>query len=125
MTEQTYRALLIKDGAITPIDLRTHGSGAMHTHELIGDTFCQCFAVRTGHNRRVVGYCDDNFLQKDLPLNVILTSDLYDWVPPGYAIDGPIVITANDGPDTVDMTEDERERFYTVGPLLRYRPNGK
>jgi len=113
---------LIKNGVITPIDLRRAGHGSEHIRELIGDTTCQCFAVRAdryGH-RMLVGHCDDNFIQKELALNVVLTADLYNHPPPGYPICGPIVVTAVVAPNTASMTLDEMARFVTVGPLLHY-----
>lgn len=120
----TYRALLIKDGTIEPVDLRKAGDGASHVHELIGDTFCQCFAVPIDGRRVLVAYCDDTFLRKDLPLNVILSENVYQWERPGYPIHGPIVVTAVVAPDTVSMTDAERSRFFiedhAAGPLLRY-----
>jgi|GEM_PF-3070233 len=125
----TYRALLINDGVITPIDLRNAASGATHMHELIGDYFCQCFAIPIGGGRMIVGHCDDNFLRKNLPLNVILTRDIYDHDPNmlGYPIHGPIVVTAVIPPDTADMTDEECSRFFTEdheeGRLLRLRPD--
>jgi len=108
----TYRALLIKDGVISPVDLRKAGYGAQHTRELIGDTFCSAFVVWQDHDRKLVGYCDDNGLLKNLPVNVLLSGDLYQ--EPGYPIVGPIVVTAHEGPDTTDMTDNERSGFYTV-----------
>jgi|SRR5262245_2824138 len=124
-----YKGLLIKEGKIEPIDIDTSRDGATDIHSLVGDTFTSCFFVPvrepTSFGRMLVGYCDDNFLQKDLPLNVILTRDLYNWESPGYAIHGPIVITAMQAPDTKSMTDSERSRFYIIdhpqGPLLRYR----
>jgi len=129
----TWRALLIRDGEISPVDLR---HGIDHLNELIGDTFCSAFVVWQENDRKLIGYCDDNGLAKNLRTNVMLSEDLYSI--PGYPIVGPIVVCAHAGPDTVDMTDAERSAFYTVDiptvatgkhpdrgrtitPILRYR----
>ena len=56
-----------------------------------------------------------------MPINVGLSSDLYG--EPGYPICGPIVITANDGPDTVNMTDIEQASF-AVDAMLPLRFTG-
>jgi len=122
------KALLIKNAEMSPAEIRMEGSGSNHVHEIVGDYLCSCFVVpirgTVGFGRSLVGYCDDNFINKDLPLNVILSPELY-AAEPNYAIHGPIVVLAHRGPDTTSMTDDERSRFYTVdsprGPVLKYR----
>jgi len=120
-----HAGLLIKDGKIEPVWIDKFGHGANAVRELIGDAFCSCFHIPITTSRVLVGYCDDNFLQKpELTLNVFLSANIYDWPAPGYPIHGPIVVSAVRVPDTVSMTDTERSRFYiedsSGGPILRY-----
>lgn len=127
-------ALVVRDGQIERIDLRVGpDSGAAHIHELVGDTFGSCFHVPgDGAARKIVGWCDDNFLLKaNRPAwNVMLSPlSLYRG---GYAIAGPIVIVGHYGPDTAALSELEAAAFQIGGvamtdgglvlPVLNFTP---
>jgi hypothetical protein len=81
---------------------------------IVGGSFCSCFTVPgAGRNRRVVGWCRDDFLllppEQRPGWNVFLDPDrLYRG---GCAIGGPIVIMAHYGPETVPLSELEAAAF--------------
>ncbi|HEY7234544.1 MAG TPA: hypothetical protein VH539_10370 [Gemmatimonadaceae bacterium] len=115
----SHQGLLIKDGAITRVQIGTERDGASSVHGLIGDFFSTCFNVPgNGRHRLIVGYCDDLYLTKSraqVPWNVFL--DPHSLYKGGWPVAGPIVVCAHIAPDTVSMSEAELSAFHVVPPL--------
>jgi hypothetical protein len=89
------KALLVKDGKIERVEL---GGDYTEINRLIGcDFFTTCFDVKSpaDKNRRLTGYCDDEFLlHGSAAWNVAIGRTLRGDGP--YPIGNGIVITATD-----------------------------
>lgn len=104
-------ALLVKDGTIERVEI---GSDYREIQKHVGGTFGQCFAAPgAGQSRKIIGWCNDEFLlmppDQRPAWNVFLCDQtLYRG---GYAIGGPILIVGHIGPDACSMTEIELSAF--------------